>query len=144
MTWINFVVKDYNMKDLLKGIFGKKGSSEKPKPKKAKSNKKVETAKSKKDIATANGEPYVEVITLEVDAENPSQGAFELEWNDLFVAELKKNGYRGPSDEDIVDIWFQQICKNIALSQWETFDDDSRQRSMVTKTSIGDGKTEVK
>lgn len=135
------------MKDLFnkaKGIFGKKGSNEKPKPKKAAGNKKVETSESKKDIATANGEPYVEVVTLEVDASNPSQGAFELEWNDLFVAELKKNGFRGPSDEDIVDLWFQQICKNVALSQWETFDDDGRKRSMVQKTNLGDGKTEVK
>tara|TARA_Y100000114_G_scaffold62940_2_gene57653 strand:+ start:72 stop:464 length:393 start_codon:yes stop_codon:yes gene_type:complete len=130
------------MKDLInkaKGIFGKKGPSQ-PKAKK----KKVVTTDSAKDKATARGEPYVEVITLEVDAKNPSQGAFELEWNDLFVEELKRNGYRGNTDEDIVDVWFQQICKNVALSQWETFDEDNRQRSLVTKTNVGDGRTEVK
>ena len=132
------------MKDLFnkaKGIFGKKGPSE-PKTKKN-SSKKVTTTDSAKDIATAKGEPYVEVITLEVDAKNPSQGAFELEWNDLFVEELKKSGFRGQSDEDIVDLWFQQICKNVALSQWETFDDDAR-AGFVQKTNLGDGKTEVK
>ena len=128
------------MKDLInkaKGIFGQKGPNTKKK-----TTKKVES-KSKKDIATSKGEPYVEVITLEVDAKNPSQGAFELEWNDLFVEELKKNGYRGNSDEDIVDLWFQQICKNVALSQWETFDEDSR-AGFLQKTNLGDGKTEVR
>ena len=133
------------MKDLLnkaKGIFGKKGPSQ-PKSKKT-ANKKVETKDSAKDIATAKGEPYVEVITLEVDAKNPSQGAFELEWNDLFVAELKRNSYRGNNDEEIVDVWFQQICKNVALSQWETFDEDGRAGTLVQKTPLGDGKTEVK
>ena len=42
--------------------------------------------------ATKKKEPYVEVIGLDIDANNPVQGAFELDWNEYFVQELKDKG----------------------------------------------------
>ena len=118
-------------------LFGKKKSADEQ-------TKKVKTGKSAKQLATENNEPYIEVIGLDVDAQNPTQGAFELEWNDVFVDELKKAGFRGPSDEDIVDAWFQQVCRNVALSQWETFDEDARMNTFVERNDLGNGRTEVK
>jgi hypothetical protein len=121
-------------------LFGKKSTTKTPKTQ----TTKAKTKKSLKQVATENGEPYIEVIGLDIDAKNPVQGAFELEWNDVFVDELKKAGFRGPSDEEIVDQWFQQVCRNVALSQWETFDEDARVNSFVEKNDLGNGRTEVK
>ena len=59
--------------------------------------------------ATARGEPYVAVLSMDVDPNNLHQGAFELDWNEIFVARLIKAGYQGKVDADIVDQWFQNV-----------------------------------
>lgn len=100
--------------------------------------------KSAKDIATEKGEPYIEVITLDIDANNPSQGAFELEWNELFVKELRGAGYQGATDEDVVDVWFQTVCRNVAMAEWEDYDNQVGPSKFVQKNPIGDGRSEVK
>ena len=69
---------------------------------------------SAKEKATRDGKPYVEVVTLEFDPTNPSKGYFELQWNKHFIAELQEAGYSGSSDEEIVDSWFTNLCRNIA------------------------------
>lgn len=69
---------------------------------------------SEKDMATARGESYVRVVNVNVDFENPADGYFELEWNQVFIRELLKAGYSGASEEEIVDSWFTNLCRNIA------------------------------
>jgi hypothetical protein len=69
---------------------------------------------SEKDKATARGEAYVRVVNVNVDFENPADGYFELEWNQLFIRELLEAGYTGQSEEEIVDSWFTNLCRNIA------------------------------
>ena len=46
--------------------------------------------KSAKEIATEKDEPWVNVIDLEVDPDNPGSGAFELDWNQQFIKMLYK------------------------------------------------------
>jgi len=73
-----------------------------------------------KEIATAKNEPWVTVKTLETDSTNPRYGGVELDWNDAFVKNLEKHGY-GPSPEqdDIVNEWFNDLCRNIALDAFD-------------------------
>ena len=75
--------------------------------------------KTEKEIATENNEPWVSVLGMEVDKETLDQGAFELDWNDQFVAKLIRNGYQGKTDADIVDQWFQAVCRNVVLESYE-------------------------
>lgn len=82
--------------------------------------KKLFTSKDKKEIlsekdkATARGEPWVRVINVNFDPENPGDGYFELEWNQIFIRQLLEAGYSGQSEEEIVDSWFTNLCRNIA------------------------------
>lgn len=69
---------------------------------------------SDKDKATARGESYVRVLNVNVDKENPGDGYFELEWNEIFVRELLEAGYSGSNEEEIVDAWFTTLCRTIA------------------------------
>ncbi len=102
--------------------------------------------KSAKDKATEKGEPYVAVLGMEVDPNNLHQGAFELDWNDIFVARLIKAGYMlKPDDTDsvIVDRWFQNVCRHVVL---ETFEQEEAMRNSgiyVRSRDIGDGRSEV-
>lgn len=75
--------------------------------------------KTAKELATEAGEPYVTVIGMEIDPNNLHAGSFELDWNDKFVSNLIRAGYQGKTDADIVDQWFQTICRNIVLETYE-------------------------
>ena len=118
----------------------------KNKQKPAKENKIAQTkTKSDKDIATERGEPWVNVIGMELDPDNMSQGAFELDWNEIFVARLVKAGYMmKPTDTDaeIVDRWFQNVCRNVVLETWEQ-EQAMNPNRVVKSRDIGDGRREV-
>jgi hypothetical protein len=74
---------------------------------------------SPKELATMNGEPWVSISKLDIDIDTLSAGSVELDWNEIFVARLIKKGYRGKTDADIVDMWFQELCRGIAMELWE-------------------------
>ena len=60
----------------------------KPEPKAKVEPKPKVPVKTEKEIATEKGEPYVAILSMQVDPENMHQGAFELDWNDKFVTNL--------------------------------------------------------
>jgi len=115
------------------------------KPKKPK-EKKVEL--SDKEKATMAGEPYINITKVEIDPNNINNGAFELDFNDKFVMNLIRAGYKirpDDTDNDIVDRWFQTVCRNIALELYEQQQADpiNRDLRIVSKRDIGNGRTEV-
>jgi hypothetical protein len=123
------------MLDKIKNLFKKK---EEPKvePKK-------EPKKTPKELATAASEPWVEILSMEVDPNNVSNGAFELDWNDFFVARLIKAGYQGKTDQDIVDNWFRSVCQNVVLEIYEQEQADPEVRNKNNRRDLGNGRTEV-
>lgn len=78
--------------------------------------KKKDEQQIEKDSATKKGEPWVKVIKVEVDPANPTEGHFELDWNDHFVTMLVNAGYSGRNSDEIVDQWFNDLCNGIARS----------------------------
>mgnify|MGYP006408815767 FL=1 len=74
---------------------------------------------SEKELATERGEPWVSTTGMDVDPDDLSNGSIELDWNDIFVARLIKAGYQGKTDVDIVDQWFQDVCRNVVMETWE-------------------------
>ena len=117
----------------------------KKKPAEVKTEAPKTKKKSDKDLATERGEPYVAMLSMEVDPENLHQGSFELDWNEKFVANLVRAGYQmrpDDTDNDIVDRWFQAVCRNVVLETWEQ--EQAMNPSRVVKTrDIGDGRSEV-
>ena len=63
--------------------------------KKKEQSKQVVKTKTPKDIATEKGEPWVQVIDTQINPESPSEGYFELDWNELFIKRLAEKGYNG-------------------------------------------------
>jgi hypothetical protein len=103
--------------------------------------------KTAKQIATENNEPYVAIVTMDIDPNNLHQGAFELDWNEIFIARLVKAGYMmkpTDADSDIVDRWFQNVCRHVVMETWEQ--DQAMRNSAngyVHTRDIGDGRTEI-
>ena len=101
-------------------------------------------AKDPKVEATKKGEPWVSIIKVELDPENVGNGAFELDWNDFFITKLLRAGYQGKDDAQIVDGWFQDVCRNVVLETFEQFEaNNPRPITGVKRRDIGDGRSEV-
>jgi len=101
------------------------------------------TKKTPKELATEAGEPWVEVISMEIDKDNPGAGSFELDWNDKFVANLIRAGYQGKTDQDLVDNWFRSVCQNVVLENYEQEQADPELRRNTNRRDLGDGRTEI-
>jgi hypothetical protein len=126
-------------------IFDRFLKKKKPETPKEPKPKKVE--KTEKEIVTEKGEPWVQILSMEVDPNNIQNGAFELDWNDKFVANLIRAGYQmdpKDTDADIVDRWFTAVCRNVVLETYEQYQAMDPERDRVVKTrNIGDGRSEV-
>jgi len=140
-------------------LFGKKPEPvlEAPKPVKEKKprkpkEKKEEPTSSDKEKANAEGLPYVNILKMEIDPYDINSGAFELDWNDKFILNLIRAGYKIRDDDTdtmIAERWFQSVCRNVALELYEQQQADPENRSqasdmrVVRAKDLGDGRTEV-
>lgn len=111
-----------------------------PKPRKAE--------KSEKELFTERGEPWVQVLRIDVDPNNLHQGAFELDWNEIFVSRLVKAGYmmkRDDTDADIVDRWFQNVCRHVVMETWEQEQAIAKSFSgqYIKERDAGNGRKEI-
>lgn len=119
-----------------------------PKKSKKKSVKPKETNTVEQPI-TDDNEPFIKILKVEIDPNNINNGAFELDWNDKFVLNLIRAGYKireDDTDQMIVDRWFQTVCRNIALELYEQQVADPEKRNdirIVSTRDIGNGRTEV-
>jgi hypothetical protein len=144
-----------DMLDNIKKWFG--GHNTKPKPKPTQTPpeppepppappKKTTPKKTEKELATERGEPYVAILSMDVDLDNLHQGAFELDWNEIFVARLIKAGYmlkREDTDAEIVDRWFQNVCRHVVMETWEQEQAIKNSGIYVQSRDIGGGRSEV-
>ena len=137
------------MFDKLKNIFKKeepKKEAPQPVPKKEKEKK-----LTPKELATQAGEPYITVLSMDIDPEDINSGAFELDFNEIFVARLVKAGYmmkKEDTDAEIVDRWWTQVCRNVALELYEQqqADPENRYRTdmrVVKSKDLGNGRSEI-
>ena len=115
-----------------------------PKPKKPRAGAKKKVAEDPEKIkATKKGDPWVKILNMELDPNDPGMGAFELDWNDKFVANLIRAGYQGKTDADIVDNWFQAVCRNVVLETWAQEQADPEVRRDSNRRDLGNGRTEI-
>ena len=102
--------------------------------------------KTAKEIATEQGEPYVAIVNMDINPDNLHEGAFELDWNDKFIANLVRAGYQMQPNEPedvIVDRWFQNVCRHVVMETWEQEQAIQKSGIYVQTRDIGDGRREV-
>jgi hypothetical protein len=122
------------MFEALKGLFKKKKIAAVAK----------EQTKSAKQIATEKGEPYFEILSMDIDPNDINAGAFEFDWNDKMIADLVRHGYQmdqRDTDADIIDRWFTAVCRNVVLETAEQY--EAMSTRVVKSRDIGDGRSEV-
>lgn len=132
-------------------MFTKEQPAVVPKPKpEVKVPKKPKVELTDKEKATAAGEPYIAILKVDLDPNDINNGAFDLDWNDKFLLNLIKQGYKiraDDTDAQIVDRWFQTVCRNIALEVYEQEIADPTKREselrIIQQRDLGGGFTEV-
>lgn len=95
---------------------------------------------SNKELATEKKEPYVSVVNTHINPENVRNGFFELDWNEYFVLELRNNGYQGETEEEVVDQWFQELCRNVGAEA--NINMERRGSGFVNRALRDDGRAE--
>jgi hypothetical protein len=141
------------MKKLIKRWFGiDKLEAEKTQAQEALANAQAETIKAQeieaqakmtpKERATRKGEAWVAVLDTKVNKDNVRNGFFELDWNELFITELKKSGYGfdGDPEEEIVDRWFRDLARNMLSEEGI---DNNRGAGYINVTKLAGGKAQV-
>ena len=100
-----------------------------------------------KERATELKEPWVAVLDTKVNPDNIRNGFFELDWNEYFIVQLKEAGYgfEGDPDEEIVDRWFQNVCRHVVMETWEQEQAIAKSFSnqYVQERDIGNGRREI-
>lgn len=96
---------------------------------------------SPKELATEKKEPWIAVLNTHVNQENVRNGFFELDWNEFFIVELRKAGYTGASEEELVDKWFQDLCRNVGNEA--SVNMENRGSGFVNRALREDGRSEV-
>ena len=105
--------------------------------------------KTAKELATEAGEPYVSIVSVELDPDDIGNGAFELDWNEKFIVKLVRSGYQSKPNEPedvIVDRWLQNVCRNIALEnfeQWEANQPVDARPRVIDRRDLGNGLSEA-
>ena len=117
----------------VKGIFNKEETKETP-------SAKLEALMKEKEEATKNGEPWVAVLDTKINEDNIRNGFFELDWNNEFIEKLLDAGYKGETNEQIVDAWFKTIARNILEEEGL---DPTRGAGYINVKDLGKDKSEI-
>lgn len=72
-----------------------------------------------KKLATLKDEPWVTVLNMDFNGKTALEGSFELDWNEQFVKKLEGEGYSGVTPDSIVNQWFMEVCRNVAMEEFD-------------------------
>lgn len=106
-------------------------------------NAEKEAKMSPKERATERGEPWVAVLDTHVNKDNIRNGFFELDWNDLFIVQLKQAGYGydGDPEEEIVDRWFRELAANMLIEAGQ--DPQRSSAGFINVSKLPNGRAQV-
>ena len=130
MGWWNKLVRDKKKEETV----------EEPVVEKTSEDIRREALEAEKELATKNNQPWVAVLDTQVNPENIRNGFFELDWNNEFIEQLLDAGYKGESQEEIVDAWFRTIVTQMLQEEGQNAD---RDMGYINVVPIDKGKSEV-
>jgi hypothetical protein len=129
MGWWNKLVRDKKAQETEEAV-----------AEKTTEERRREALEAEKQEATAKGEPWVAVLDTQVNPDNIKNGFFELDWNNEFIEQLLDAGYKGESQEEIVDGWFRTIVMQMLEEEGL---DKSREMGYINVVPIDKGRSEV-
>lgn len=102
-------------------------------------NRRAILAKEKEEYTQA-GKAWVAVLDTQVNPNDIRNGFFELDWNNEFIEDLLDAGYKGETNEEIVNAWFKTIAMQILSEDGYSTD---RNIGYVNIKPIDNNKSEI-
>jgi len=99
-----------------------------------------EALEAEKQAADKAKKPWVAVLDTQVNPDNIKNGFFELDWNNEFIEQLLDAGYKGETQEEIVDQWFRTIVSQMLQEEGQSVD---REMGHINVVPIDKNKSEV-
>lgn len=130
MGWWSKLVRDAGIKSKI----------EEPVKEKTQEEIRREALEAEKQAATKEGKPWVAVLDTQINPDNIRNGFFELDWNNEFIEQLLDAGYKGETNEQIVDQWFQSLVRQMLGEEGQSTD---RDMGYINVVPIDKGKSEV-
>lgn len=103
-----------------------------------------------KELATQNDEPYIAITNIDINPNDINTGELTFDWNDKFILNLIRAGYKikdTDTEWDMVNRWYQTLCRNVALEIYEQYEADPNNRNndvrIVKSRDIGNGRSEI-
>lgn len=121
----------------LRKVFG----PEEPKENKSDEDIRRDALAREKELATKKGEAWVAVLDTQVNPHDIKNGFFELDWNNEFIEQLLDAGYKGESQEEIINAWFTTLIYQ--MLEEEGVDNQPEVGYIKIVPSSEDGKSEV-
>ena len=125
--------KNMGIFDKVKKIFKKEDTTENK-------SESYQALMREKEAATKAGKPWVAVLETHVNKENIRNGFFELDWNNAFIEELITAGYKGETNEEIVEGWFREVTRNVLQEQGQ---DATRGAGYINVNKLGKDRSEI-
>lgn len=111
--------------------------------------KKISETEYERNLANIRKEPWIKIVSeFLFEINNSPKLGFKFEWNEYFIKYLESNGYKGFSEESIVEKWFNDVVKNNILTDMDddVFEEHKRARNefvrKINKNSDGKGRSE--
>lgn len=99
-----------------------------------------------KQAATLHGVPWFQPIDVRYERLPGGSGRFhfEYDWNDLHIEELRKQGYEGYTEEEIIENWLIESARQVLPDPYSITEqeDVDRQPTRATRKRSRGGKTE--
>jgi hypothetical protein len=125
--------KNMGIFDKVKKIFKKEDTTENK-------SESYQALMREKEAATKAGKPWVAVLETHVNKENIRNGFFELDWNNAFIEDLLDAGYKGETNEEIVESWFKEVTRNVLQEQGQ---DATRGAGYINVNKLGKDRSEI-
>ena len=122
------------------GVTPKVLEQQEPEVEKTQEEIRREALEAEKQAATKAGEPWVAVLDTQVNKDNIKNGFFELDWNNEFIEQLLDAGYKGETNEQIVDAWFRTIVIQMLEEDGQSVD---REMGYINVVPMDKGRSSV-
>lgn len=103
-------------------------------------NQDITEYEMEKRVATINGDVWCKVVNSGI---TPNKGfAIEMDWNDAWIADLRKGGFHGKNDEEIIQQWQTSLYKEALIEEGmlgEIFNDAEEELPVLHRQNIPAG-----
>ena len=102
---------------------------------------KITELEFEKKTATLKDEPWVNANIVFDDPKKPNNGRFEVDYNEIWIQQLREKGFSGNNDDEILDKWIKSLNAQVLYESGITDIGMPDEDEQIIKEQLDDGRT---